>query len=72
MKQKPLEYYLEKATIIILYIDVFQKYLKERTSAIALRKSTSYQEFAQSLHLSKDFLDHLDEFEMFSKFLRSK
>lgn len=72
VRQKPLEYYLENASILILYIKVFQNCLKEQTEAVTFRKSISYQEFAQSLHLSNDFLDRLDEYEMFSKFLRSK
>lgn len=71
-KQKPLDYYVDKSNIIVLYMKVFQHYLDNQVIELELRKSTSYQHFADALRVSDDFQMELDDFLLYSHFLRIK
>lgn len=71
-KQKPLEYYVEKSSDIILYMKVFQIHLNEKIAAIELRNKDSCAVFSKAVTLSDGFQDTLGEFLLYSKYLMSK
>lgn len=70
-KQKPIEYYVEKSSDIILYMKVFQIHLDEKVAAIELRNKDSCVVFSKAVTLSDGFQDTLDEFLLYSKYLMS-
>lgn len=69
-KQKPLEYYMDNSNLIMLYLRVFEVHLKEKASNIDLNESNTLKDFSDAVKLSDDIQSCLDEFLLYTHFLK--